>query len=425
MGKKTQRAKLKLPGVSLIKPDNTPYWQMRVKFGKMKAKQFSTKIEDEHEAILYAVRKFDKLKAEYESGVCDDDKLFINVAKLVIKDLEKNEKNKSVKSSKNYISLIEAFSNGFFKNIDISEVDQKSIEKYVEWRSGEYGVLSKSTIAKHNIALTKIFEKALDKGISVKFRRKYLVNDGVEGVPRSAILYEDYDPIMDKILEKMIACKGEKLSESYSMLYDIVDFMLFTGVRPGKEIQNIKWENLKIRITDGVPYLSVIVEKSKTKERPAVISYKFISALHSLAKKNPNRKAEDYVFSLSGGGKVSDEYFGRKFSEILQELKIKKKGDNKFTLYSLRHSFISWRAFIEKNDYSLAAQCGTSVQMIEKFYAHLTEEMQQEHYGGIETKKKSEDNSFTSRKKLTKKDKKRINKYYLYLANNCIERGFP
>jgi len=30
---------------------------------------------------------------------------------------------------------------------------------------------------------------------------------------------------------------------------------------------------------------------------------------------------------------------------------------------------------------------GTSVQMIEKFYAHLTEEMQQEHYGGIKTKK--------------------------------------
>lgn len=63
----------------------------------------------------------------------------------------------------------------------------------------------------------------------------------------------------------------------------------------------------------------------------------------------------------------------KQFNRILNELglKIERQG-NRRTLYSLRHSYISFRLLEGADIYQIAKNCRTSVEMIEKHYAvHL------------------------------------------------------
>ena len=63
----------------------------------------------------------------------------------------------------------------------------------------------------------------------------------------------------------------------------------------------------------------------------------------------------------------------RAFNRILEELDLKyDREGNRRTLYSLRHSYISFRLLEGADIYQIAKNCRTSVEMIEKHYAaHL------------------------------------------------------
>ena len=67
----------------------------------------------------------------------------------------------------------------------------------------------------------------------------------------------------------------------------------------------------------------------------------------------------------------------KQFNRILQEqgLKFDRQG-NRRTLYSLRHSYISFRLLEGADIYQIAKNCRTSVEMIEKHYAvHLKDNL--------------------------------------------------
>lgn len=423
MPKVVERLDLKRKGLYLFKQDNSPYWQLRLKIGKNKAEQSSTKLESKEDAMIFAIEKYGEYKEKIKNKPKSEGMTFKDVAQLVLDDLEK-DKTSSKKSVTNYKSKIKKFTEEFFKEIPISEIDNKKLDEYVAWRKISLGEKKESSISKHIIALRMVFNKALDLGIPLRIRLEKMKNDGIKGERRSSISYEEYHLISDKIIERMSKSNLKNKERVYGLLHDAMDFILCTGIRPGKELHSIRWKDIKVTIEDGVPKISVQLQKAKTKPRNSVVSIHFISVLHSLAKQQPNRKGDDYVFSLEDGKPISDEYLGRKFSEILESLNIKTKGDNKYTLYSLRHSFITWHAFKETNFLSLAIQCGTSLEMIQKFYAHTSDKVQEENFGGVINDDDDNDIGFVTAKKLTEKQKQRINKYYTYMAKNWRSRGY-
>jgi integrase len=63
----------------------------------------------------------------------------------------------------------------------------------------------------------------------------------------------------------------------------------------------------------------------------------------------------------------------KQFNRILEETDLKRDREgNRRTLYSLRHSYISFRLLEGADIYQIAKNCRTSVEMIEKHYAvHL------------------------------------------------------
>lgn len=146
-------------------------------------------------------------------------------------------------------------------------------------------------------------------------------------------------------------------------LHDFVLFMANTGLRPD-EAKNLQWRDVAIE-TDGPTgeRILAIEVRGKTgigncKSMPGgVLPFKRLRA---------RRKSED-----------TDPLFTRsafdRFNALLDELGLKTDRDgNRRSVYSLRHSYISFRLLEGANIYEIAKNCRTSVEMIEKHYAvHL------------------------------------------------------
>lgn len=82
-----------------------------------------------------------------------------------------------------------------------------------------------------------------------------------------------------------------------------------------------------------------------------------------------NLQAKDLIFRLPHGSTTNGT--GRSFNNGLQELKLDESPQDKRTLYSLHHSFVTWELIDQKVTIdALAPQCGISIEMIERHYSH-------------------------------------------------------
>ena len=146
-------------------------------------------------------------------------------------------------------------------------------------------------------------------------------------------------------------------------LHDMVLFMANTGVRPD-EVRRIEFRDVSI-IDDeqtGETILEIVVRGKRgvgyCKSMPgAVMPFKRLQARNS-------PQPTDRLFPHD---------HKKQFNRLLAEtgLKFDREG-NRRTLYSLRHSYTSFRLLEGADIYQIAKNCRTSVEMIEKHYVvHL------------------------------------------------------
>ena len=420
---KTENANIGVKGIYLYKPQNTPYWQVRLTINKLTYPSRSTKIKDKDQAIEYSKDLFKKEMLKIELGFSPLGTSFRSLAAEVINDLKRSKR--SEKSSKNYISIIKKFTEEFFKDINIELINNSKIRDYYEWRKLEYGELAKSTILKHNIALRKIFSKAEEKDKKLSVNYGNLLNDGSKGEGRSPISLNEFDLIVEHFYKKIKKTKNEKTKEDYDLLFDVMELLMASGVRAGDECLKIKWEDVSVSFDDGVPEVRITVKNGKNGIREISVRLFFIYTLHSLAKKFPDRKKDDYLFRRLSGKLVSQDSLSRKFSEAIKKLNLAENKVNKKTLYSLRKSYINWQIEADADVFMLSRHCGNSVDVIQKHYANKNIALGRKEFTGTSKPNDIKLNEYSNIRELTLSEKKRFKKVYGYLAKNCLERGFP
>ena len=88
-------------------------------------------------------------------------------------------------------------------------------------------------------------------------------------------------------------------------------------------------------------------------------------------KKTKKIEPDDYVFCNSDGDAIVS--FKKSFSTLLKFAKVEKdsKG-NPRTIYSLRHTYATFRLQEGVHQFILARNMGTSVAMLEKHYGHTS-----------------------------------------------------
>lgn len=111
--------------------------------------------------------------------------------------------------------------------------------------------------------------------------------------------------------------------------------------------------------------------------------------LMELRDRFPNRKPNDKLFLLADGSETNE--LGRTFSAALDHCNLKTSSDGPRTLYSLRHTYITWQLLSRHLRMDvLARQCGTSTAMIEQHYSHVVPSMFEEELSGVTFENKKE-----------------------------------
>jgi integrase len=288
--------------------------------------------------------------------------------------IERGERKQSLVDDSKYI--YEADLLGFFGRKHVKDINYERLNAYVSHlKSRGKKPVSTKTIKNHFIVLSKILKHAHKLGYIDKLPIFPTLSQ--QDNPREWFTEPQYARLLVAV-DRMIAEKVIVRFQPVTLeLRYLVTFLVNSFLRPA-DLKELKHKHIE-RVTQGNHSYLRILAKGKTKAAP-VISMEAAVGIYAQLKRLNSGKEEDFVFwpNLKSRG-YAMETMRRQFNQALavSELKLGPGGQPR-TLYSLRHTCIMQRLLNAKNIdlLTLARNCRTSVDMIQRFYAsHLTAEM--------------------------------------------------
>jgi integrase len=157
-------------------------------------------------------------------------------------------------------------------------------------------------------------------------------------------------------------------------------FLANTGLRHGTETKNLKWKHISETTINGEKYILIKLEKGKTGKRTIVCRHSVRKYLVRIKDRFPHLKErqlgqmldiDEPVFRCRDGS-IPKDYHGA-FRIMLEKAKLLNDvNGSRRSLYSLRHTYATFRLQEGVNHYILARNMGTSVKMLEQHYGHTS-----------------------------------------------------
>jgi len=364
----------------IYRQGNSRRWYARFKIGTQWISR-ATKESEKKKAVVAAIRVKVGCDALHEAGHTIRTKAFRDVAKIAIERMQSIPKAaKGAASMLDYEHALNKYHIPFFDRVHVTSIDYEMLEKFDNWRIEKLGrTPAQSTLKTHNAALQRVFDVAVkEKWINESQIPRLTVAGGVQGERR------DYFTPMEiaKIDEAFPAWIAESRKEVTRQIRDLLFFYfqvaLHTGIRPGTEMDNLRWSDIRQSVdADGVERFALKVRKGKTSKSKGTrtvqchgIVYEMILDYSARFEEN---KDDDLFFRLPNG-EVTKE-LGKNFTALLKRLGLNKTDDGKRSLYSLRHTYITLQILAKVPPNIIAKNCGTSPEMIQQHYDHVTAQM--------------------------------------------------
>lgn len=331
---------------------------------------------------------------------------FRHVAKLAIEGMRQEvAAGRGKVSYADYERVINDYLIPYFGNYSITNVDYAALDEFGKWREEKMGKApTQSTLMTQNAALNRVFDEAIARGFMTAANRPKPANKGQKSARRPAFDVEEVRALRAGFDGWIERGRNEQSKELRALLRDYVDVLLDTGARPGDELLNLQWQQVRfamkptITVTDEVDEEGERIELSdlnrscfmtvsgKTGEREIVGMKPTVNAFERIIKRNYDVKNgitepfkgvaipgnADYVFRLRDKSKPTS--FQKMFEAYLEEhnLLVDPLTKRKRVFYSLRHTYATLALVYDTVPLStLTVQMGTSVSMIEKHYSHL------------------------------------------------------
>jgi integrase len=367
--------------------DNSKRWYARIKVaGKWRSK--ATKQKEKEKAIGMAYR----IQMEYQFMVDRDllisSKRFRDVAEKAISTMQEALDNETgALSYKTYIQVLRKYHIPFFDRIYITSIDSEKLREFGKWRVEQFQrTPAKSTLLNHNAAMQLVFKEAVDHKWMLAAQVPALSAKGVESQRRAHFSPEEYNKAFDSVYQLEQNSPREKTRQIRELLMDYMEFAVNTGIRPGTEMESLTWGNIHIDTNEHNIIFYITVTKGKTIKhtgiREVVCRDEIFSSIQTLRERFPNRKPTDKLFRLADGSETKE--LGKAFDKALNEEGLKVSPHGVRTLYSLRHTYITWQLLTGVSMEVLAKQCGTSIAMIEQHYSHVTPKMYSKELSGVD-----------------------------------------
>ncbi|WP_172591535.1 tyrosine-type recombinase/integrase [Shewanella xiamenensis] len=386
----------------VYKQDNSERWYARIKVAsKWIAK--ATKQKEKEKAIAMAHRLQMEQGILLERGLFVNSKRFRDVAEKaiqVMEDIIKKDKAKDKDKDKDkdkqkpkkhklttYIQVLHKYHIPFFDRTYITSIDSDKLREFDKWRIEQFGrEPAKSTLLNHNAAMQLVFKEAVDQKWMLAAQVPSLSTKGVESQRRAHFTPEEYEKAYDAVVALEGNSRKEKSRQIRELLIDYMEFAVYTGIRAGTEMDNLTWGDIRFQTNGTAVHLFITVTKGKTIKhtgtREIVCREEVLSSLQALRERFPNRKPTDKLFRLADGSTTNE--LTKTFEKALISAGLKNSPHGDRSLYSLRHSYITWQLLAGVNMEVLAKQCGTSVAMIEKHYSHVIPKMFSKELSGVD-----------------------------------------
>jgi integrase len=345
---------------------------------------------------------------------------FRDVAKHTLKRMAKEIASGNGKASyRDYTLAINNYLIPILGSYHVDNIDYQALQKLDEERKRRMGKEpTRSTLLTHNAALNLVFDEAIYRGYMVESSRPKLQIKGKKSERRIEFNVDEVRAIranFDAWIERARA----DAKPVRQLLKDYVEVLLDTGARPGKELLELRWVQVEIKmyptikktgvITKGNEYDSedeeevvinsnktaiLKIQNGKTGARTAIGRLPTVKALNRIAERNYAKTAmelidkgsNDLIFrfkewlskeEIAAKKKVkliTPTSFVKLFATYLREhnLLTDPVTNKQRQFYSLRHTYATMALTNDKVPiHTLAKQMGTSVGMIEKHYSHL------------------------------------------------------
>jgi integrase len=354
-----------------------PTWFCRVKVpGSKGYVSCSTKTTDEHEAFKFADDLYNKSLVRVIQG---QDLKGMRVSSAITSYVDDQRANAALDGwAMRRCKFLEKVK-PFFGTMKLSEITAATLLDMASWmqKGSKKEQLSPNTVKRYTTDVKTFLKWSVDKDYVVKVPSFPKIK--MADHRRPDFDHRDYAKLT-RYLREFVKHENAAIRRDRTMLTNYVLILANTGIRIG-EARTLKWRDIReIPPSNGSsekPNIALSV-KGKTGPRvvvartPDVKDYlKRILELRidEMGGKKPS--TDEYVFCNKDGVAIGS--FKKSFISLVKAagVEFNSHGERR-TIYSLRHTYATFRLQEGVQQYALAKNMGTSVAMLERHYGHTT-----------------------------------------------------
>jgi integrase len=361
-----------------LRPDyKKPTWFCRVKVPNTTGYVWrSTGTTDEHAAYAFADALYNRTLVKALSGEAINAKRLGPALDAYIKRLEPDQSRQSVH---NKILLIKRIT-PFLASKTFDDVDTALLSTIIDeaTRLSAKERLSPNTISRINSDLKHLFGWCVDEGyLSAVPRFPRIAGDKAR---RTNFGDADWRKLT-RYLREFVKVENKAVRRDRVMLVNYVLILANTGIRVG-EARHLKWRD--VREVDGEIGKAaniVLTVSGKTGVREVVARtpevkgyFKRILDLRLAELATPDTPKpvvpdDSLIFCHPDGSPIGS--FKKSFLSLIRLAGVERDSHGQLrTIYSLRHTYATFRLHEGVHQFILARNMGTSVAMLEQYYGH-------------------------------------------------------
>ncbi|MEM7779460.1 MAG: tyrosine-type recombinase/integrase [Pseudomonadota bacterium] len=356
-----------------------PTWMCRLKIpGRKGYINRSTRTTDEHEAYKFADDLYHKELVKVLGGPQQQGQ---RIGKAIDEYVQRFESQRSTRSIHYKLLLIERC-RSLLEKKTFDQLDTRMISQLYDELSkrSAKGSLSENSIKRIQSDLRHFLNWCIEAGFIDELPKFPRIKTQASRRPH-------FDSkawrTLVRHLREFIKVTNRKTLRDRSMLRDYVLILGNTGIRVG-EAHGLKWRDVREELGDELGQsIVVLTVRGKTGTREVVarntdvkkylrrifdLRVEELSKLHGSP---PEPDLDSYVFCHPDGSPIKS--FKKSFNSLIRSAGVEYDSfGDKRTVYSLRHTYATFRLLEGTNHYALAQNMGTSVSMLEKHYGHTT-----------------------------------------------------
>jgi integrase len=353
-----------------------PTWSCRVKVPNSKGNVTrTTQTTDEHQAFAFALKLYNDTFLKVANGQDIHSK---RVSVTITEYADRLSATVPIKSTtKTRIQFLKRTIE-FFGTMRLKEITAGTVVDLNEWMRvhSRNGRLATNTVNRYSADFKAFLNWCLDRSYLDTLPR--FPKQKTETNRRPHFDNKDW-ATLTRHLREFVKAKNRDVVRDRTMLVNYVLILANTGIRVG-EARELKWRDLReIPASKGsnqAPDVALFVT-GKTGPREVVARtsdvttyFKRILELRTgeLGKPPGN---DDYVFCGLNGNPIGS--FKKSFTSLLKSAGVEEDSHGaKRTIYSLRHTYATFRLQEGVHQFLLAKNMGTSTTMLEKHYGHTS-----------------------------------------------------